>query len=361
MNYMEINPLQNSTIMRMFYERKEINTHPPYQRMSGVWTVEKKQLLLDSILNEFDIPKIYFHVYNDKQRRRFSYKYTYAIIDGQQRMNAIWEFMEGNLSLADDFEYFEKKDLEVAGLKYDELGLRYPKLKINFDSYVLPIIGVRADDENNIEDMFLRLNEAVPLNAAEKRNAFSGNLVNAIREISESSFFKKKVKFPNKRLQHYEIACRFLLLEEQIYTKNRIVDTKKHFLDNLAKSYQKENPEIVEIIKSNVAGNLSELNRVFIDSDSLLRAQGIMTVYYLLFRKASKQKEINLITREKLQEFQNLLRTNRDKAQADLFDAEFDLLEFDRLSQQGTNDASGIKERLRILSEFLNLTNPEKI
>jgi len=32
------------------------------------------------------------------------------------------------------------------------------------------------------------------------------------------------------------------------------------------------------------------------------------------------------------------------------------LLEFDRLNQQGTNDASSIKERVRILSEFLGVT-----
>ena len=35
--------------------------------------------------------------------------------------------------------------------------------------------------------------------------------------------------------------------------------------------------------------------------------------------------------------------------------ASFELLEYDRLTQQGTNDASNIKERLRILADFMNL------
>ena len=38
-------------------------------------------------------------------------------------------------------------------------------------------------------------------------------------------------------------------------------------------------------------------------------------------------------------------------AESSILDVDFDLLEYDRLSQQGTNDASSIRERWRILAE----------
>jgi hypothetical protein len=98
-------------------------------------------------------------------------------------------------------------------LSYEDLGKEHPKIKIRFDSFVLPIIAVLTDDIDLIEDMFFRLNEAVPLNSAEKRNAFGGDMVAAIRELANNKFFTKKVKFKNTRYQHYEVAARFLLVE----------------------------------------------------------------------------------------------------------------------------------------------------
>ena len=41
-------------------KRKKIDTNPDYQR-PAVWTKAQKQLLIDSILRDFDVPKIYLH------------------------------------------------------------------------------------------------------------------------------------------------------------------------------------------------------------------------------------------------------------------------------------------------------------
>ena len=50
-----------------------------------------------------------------------------------------------------------------------------------------------------------------------------------------------------------------------------------------------------------------------------------------------------------------MVKENRRTAEATYEDADYDLLEYDRLSQHGTNDISNIKERFRILSEYLSL------
>ena len=46
---------------------------------------------------------------------------------------------------------------------------------------------------------------------------------------------------------------------------------------------------------------------------------------------------------------------HQPKSESDITKATFDLLEFDRLSQQGTNDSNSIKERVRIMKEFLKI------
>lgn len=349
MSYIETFPVQHSTIIRIYSEKDEIIVNPEYQRKGGVWTIEKKQLLIDSILNKYDIPKIYFHKFDRKERALIGK--SYAIIDGKQRLETIWGFIDGDFSLSPDFEYQDNRDLNLSSLSYEDLGKEYPKIKIRFDSFVLPIIGVMTDDLDLIEDMFFRLNEAVPLNSAEKRNAFGGDMVKAIRDLSSHTFFSKKVKFKNTRYQHYEVAARFLLVETAQIESKKLIDTKKVYLDSMAKKYKKGKSTIVNNIKSDVTSYLDDMSKCFTNHDLLLRAQGSMVMYYLIFKWAKETKFT--IKRSKLIAFVDLIKSNRKLAEKSYEEADYDYLEYDRLSQHGTNDVSNIKERVRILQEYL--------
>jgi uncharacterized protein with ParB-like and HNH nuclease domain len=73
---------------------KSINPNPTYQRLE-VWDTEQKQMLIDSILRDIDIPKIYL-------RKLTGAKFKYEIIDGQQRMRAIWDYLKNNFSLSEE-------------------------------------------------------------------------------------------------------------------------------------------------------------------------------------------------------------------------------------------------------------------
>jgi hypothetical protein len=323
--------------------------------MGDVWPLEKKQLLIDSIINDYDIPKIYFHIIHEPRNDKET---LYSVIDGRQRLETIWGFIDGKFSLSDEFEFLRYPTIDLSGLTYDDIAQLHPKVKIIFDSFVLPVIGVETDDEDLIEDMFGRLNEAVPLNAAEKRNAFGGDMVKLIRDVSENNLFKNKVTFANKRYQHREVAARFLLVESSIQTIGRLVDTKKIYLDAMARNYLEMTEKTPDFGKS-VVDVLNEMGNVFSDGDPLLRSQGNMVVYYLLFRKAINLKEDSKITRRKLLDFHDEVSKNRIAAELSIEGASFDLLEFDRLTQQGTNDASNIKERFSVLAKYIGLSETE--
>ena len=356
MSFIETNSIKNSTNMLIYAERHEIRLDPHYQRMGGVWTPEKKQLLIDSILNDYDIPKIYFHIYERKQK--LDTGISYSVIDGRQRLEAIWQFMEGKFNLSEDFDYQRDPEINLAGLSYEDIAKEYPRIRIQFDSFVLPIVGVSTDDEDLIEDMFSRLNEAVPLNAAEKRNALGGLAVQAIRDIAGNTFFTQKVKFANKRYQHLESAARILLTEESLFNNNKVIDTKKVYLDKFATVNAEKSAEMSDLC-NRTSSILDLMNSVFSDSDDILRAQGNIVLYYLIFRKANELGELAKISRRKFIDFREALAANRKSAEENYSDSTFELLEFDRLTQQGTNDASNLKERFRILSEYLGLSEFE--
>ena len=149
----EVFPLRNAAILYLYAQRNSILIKPDYQRMGDIWTIDKKQLLIDSIVNNFDIPKIYFHDLRDWDDRT---KYEFAIIDGRQRLEAIWGFIDGDFPLADDFQYLPHARIKAAGLTYKELSSKYPKIKQLFDATTLSVFVVQTDDVDLIEEMFSR-------------------------------------------------------------------------------------------------------------------------------------------------------------------------------------------------------------
>lgn len=346
--------MSNSTILRLNSERELINIEPEYQRQGGVWDESKKQLLIDSILNDYDIPKLYFHKLTPQQKKDSGKEFDFAIIDGRQRIETLWEFIDGDLPLDPEFQYLVDETVKAGGLSYQDLAITYPKLKIRFDSYILPVILVETEDMDLIDDMFSRLNEAVPLNAAEKRNAFGGPMAKAIRELSTNIFFTDRVKFGNGRYQHREIAARMLYIELSLQTNSKTFDTKKPYLDKMVIDYRESNSNTSQLEAATLIV-INEMNNVFISKDTLLRSQSSISMYYMLFRKAIETNQLNKITRATLFTFYDTLNSNRKIAEADITQATYDYLEFDRLSQQGTNDTSSIKERTRIISEFLGI------
>src|SRR5277367_1002854 len=101
----EITELRSSTVWSLYRMRDRIQIDPLYQRLSDIWTVDKRQLLIDTILNDFDIPKLYLHKFN-RPLQKGSRSYDYSIIDGKQRLETMWSFIDGKIALAEDFKYF---------------------------------------------------------------------------------------------------------------------------------------------------------------------------------------------------------------------------------------------------------------
>lgn len=348
-------PFQNSSILRINSEREYINTHPYYQRKGEVWTTQKKQLLIDSILNDYDIPKLYFHQLSLIQKNDYNGKYDYAIIDGRQRLEAIWGFINDEFTLSEDFIYLADENIQAKNMSYSELASSYPKLKIRFDSYNLPIVLIETDEIELIEDMFSRLNEAVPLNAAEKRNALGGEMARVIRDLADHNFFKNKVKFSNSRYQFREVSSRLLFLLYSLETNNKIVDTKKAFLDKMVINFKNDESLDASKYYNSAVNILNKMSNVYENNDNLLRGQGNITIYFLVFKNAIDKQKLDFVTRNKFVNFYRDLEINRKSAENDITEANFEYLEFERLSQQGTNDSVSIRERTRILSEYIGI------
>ena len=342
---MEMSELPQSTVLYLYSDRDRIEIEPEYQRVGDIWTIEKRQLLIDSILNGFDIPKIYVHKHSTPKKNKDNTPIKYSIVDGRQRLEAIWKFIDGDFSLADDFCFIEDESKKVGPLTYNELATKYPQHKLKFDSYRLSVVGIQTDNLDIIEDMFSRLNEAVPLNAPEKRNAFGGPLPAIIRSVAKHPFFTKNLPIRNKRYQHYDLALKFLLLE----WRKALVDTKKVYLDRFVRDRKTDSDRgRLNKVRRETQETLAAMSKVFTERDALLTSIGSVVLYYFLFQTAMKDGWDSDVTRSTLEEFESERKANRKAAQENFEAADYDLLEFDRYAQ-APNDAYALKIRFNIL------------
>ena len=343
--------LPTDTVVEMYAERQTIDLDPSYQRQSDLWGVEKRQLLIDSIINNFDLPKFYL---NDLTSQVGSTRsvHTYAIIDGKQRLQAIWGFIDGDFVLDNDFEYISDPSVDLSGLSYTELGKQYPLIKARFDAYHLAVTVIQTDDTELIEDMFTRLNDGTGLNAAEKRNAFGGPIPENIRNLEDHQFFKSRVPFSNRRYRHRDIGAKFLWVE----ARDQVVDTKKRILDEFVRGFsrryrnKRQRGRAVseaEELERKVRKVLGSMARVFRANDPLLRRVGMITLYYYLFRFAQ-----DTIKRQSLLAFEEELTRNREVWNTEPSKANLDLVEFDE-HRQSVNDGYALRTRLRILAAYL--------
>jgi hypothetical protein len=349
MSGFQLASLRNSSVWGLYRLKDKVEMNPVYQRESDIWNLDKRQLLIDTIVNQFDVPKLYLHKFTTPIERDGN-SYEYAVIDGKQRLTAIWGFIDGNFALAPDFSYLKseetKEEVAAGGLTYADLARKYPNVKTDFDSYALDVICIETAEPELIEDLFSRLNEAVPLSAPEKRNALPGPLPAAVRALARHPFFNTKLPFSNRRYRHYDLAAKMLL----IISGDEVADTKKAYLDYFFLKSRRLGGNVVDAYSATILEILDWMCAVFIDNDPLLRQIGMTVLYFYLFRRAHERGLKSLLNREAFVRFDESRRENRTLAETDIGRADYRLLEFDRFTQS-PNDAFAIAIRLRVIDE----------
>ncbi|WP_082493227.1 DUF262 domain-containing protein [Acidovorax sp. Leaf160] len=300
-NLFKIHRLDSKTLSWWKNRRDQIDFEPSYQRKGRRWSTSDKQYLVDSILNGFDVPKFYVADFVFGSSKLNEKKKSYAVIDGKQRLEAIFDFFDDEFGLSPTFKLFSNPGLHLGGKKYSELKRDYPAVAEDFDNFNPDVVGVISDDLSFIEELFVRLNRSKPLSGAELRNAFSSPITGVIREIGNHPFFSHNIRFNTNKGQNLNAAAKILMFEVA-----GIQETKKTSLDKFVEQYSvDDNDATMELTRIfDVLGLMSDL---FLFRDPLLQSEGNIPVYYWLVRNSPQEHVIYL--RDFLEEFQEFIRT----------------------------------------------------
>lgn len=326
--------------------RASIDMLPEYQRRGRLWSAADKAYLIDSILNGFDIPKLYIADFTYSDSKLNTQRLPYAVIDGKQRFEAIFDFFDGKITLNEDCRLLEQPTRKISGLGYKDLVDNHADLAEAFDNFNLSVMSVVTEDSNLINELFVRLNRSKPLTGAEIRNAMTGPVPAVLRTIAKHEFFKNFIAFPVARGQDLNAAAKLLMFEYY----DRPLDTKKSRLDSFTKEAAKSRKEL-ELATRRTLGVLDELLGIFLPHDRLLSSAGSLPVYYWFIRsltEADTTKVRQFLVR--FEEARTAVRKEQPVAKA--FARRIaDLHSFNELSRS-TNDEVSQVDRVKILERL---------
>lgn len=347
-----------------------------YQRKL-VWTLAEKQAFIDTILHNYPVPIFLLAKYKLENE----YNYRKEIIDGLQRLNAIFSFIKNEFSVKwndGKYYYFNVSALADSDKMIEE-GLLIQKdnkfdssLCRKFLNYQLPITTTEVSD-TEIEDIFIRINSTGrKLSAQDLRQAGAVGLFSDLvrktacyirGDITEEDIVQlskmPSLSLSNRKL-NYEIN-----INDTFWLKNRILTEKNIRLSRdeeiIARIYS------YIILGDKVSPSSNALNRMydinstynenlneFIESHGLLNVMDVFSKIYSDFNKIFKSVD---------SDFSSWIFKNLDtKGKSKVFQAMFLSLYDLRKNMFIIDNYEELAKALKYIGEkeFTEITNDEE-
>lgn len=153
-------------------DKDQLVLSPKFQRRS-VWKDVAKSFLIDSLLRDKPLPKIFIRQITDISTR----KTVREVVDGQQRLRTIIDYIN------DGFKVKRSHNEQYGDLFFSQLP---DEIKANILDYKFSVDILKSVDDSEVMDVFSRLNTyTTPLNKQELINAeFFGYFKQLVYKIS---------------------------------------------------------------------------------------------------------------------------------------------------------------------------------
>lgn len=233
----------------LLYKRRNQINFPVYQR-GDVWFEEKKILLIESIFMGMDIPKLYLFKTED----------GWDCIDGQQRIKSIIGFFDG------EFAYNNCTFHKLTHSKKDQ-----------FENYELTVVEYTDIKDEEVRQLFVRLQLGAPANSGEKLNAINSNMGEFVKLIVKEPFMHN-VGIPIRRFAKQQVCAQICNNSMFINKPGDFKNSKYEDLAALYRAYKdfntnsKEAKGIIEVLK--------HLNDIFgVDASDIRNRASVVSIY----------------------------------------------------------------------------------
>lgn len=254
-----------STLKTMIEEQIKLN--PDFQRRDR-WDAKKQSRFVESIVMNVPVPPVFLG------EDRYG---SYVVLDGRQRLTAIYDFLRGSYAL-ERLEVWK----ELNGMRYADMedkGLA-PTIKRRF----IPAVLLLRESSPEVKyDVFDRLNTGgVPLNTMEIRNAvFQGKFNRLLHKLSDEPVFRELWDIPQdnterksnnlySNMRDVELVLRFFALREPLNIRKSFKWWLGHYLD-IRNDEAELNEGSLDQDRQAFHRAINSVNRVFGAADAFVR------------------------------------------------------------------------------------------
>lgn len=257
--------VENWTVERLHKARATLS-FPEYQRQPNLWSEAKKSLLIDSILSDIDIPKLYFNEGRDK---------SVEVVDGQQRLWAIWEFID-----------------EAYPYRTDGTAKRFSELSRTereaIQEYQLQVTIFEDAPDEYLRELFVRLQLGLLLVTGERLHAAAGAMKDFVFDKLPKQRFIRGLAIPNRRFAKETLGAQlsinsFARAKLGSFSRTRYEDLQFFFKEyehpqgSDLEFFRKQSKRILEV--------LDDLWQCFADRTRELSNRSYILSVYLVFEQ----------------------------------------------------------------------------
>ena len=328
------------TVEKIGKERERIS-FPEYQREKDLWSDEKKSLLIDSILCDIDIPKLYFNERTDR---------NIEVIDGQQRLWAVWEFLD------DIYGYSIGRE---ESRKYSQL---LKEERDHIDHYKFQITLYKDADEDYLRKLFVRLQLGLLLNAGERLNANTGKMKDFVFGDMAVHRFIASIGVTERRFAKETLCAQIAINAFSLHKVGKFYRTRYDDLNSFFTEYS--SPAGSEAVQFNrtskkIRERLDWLSKCFgSDSGRLNNRSYILSLVLFVYKEDLPEAEQSIFKKFSL----HLWKRLRDEAKLGMDRGNRELYSFQSYLSSAPGEQYQIERRhMKLRDYFVHYKNAGKI
>lgn len=260
------------------YKTFRLNFDLAIQRNDNIWDLRKQSLLIHSLIFEYYVPPIVVVKQDD----------SLSVLDGKQRLTTIIAYTSDDFAL--DVTTPNVGETKIAGLLFSQLPKELQQKILNF-KFDISMAENLTDEE--IENIFYRLNNGVPLNTIEMTRALLGNrVISFLKRITSHPFFEYKINISSSAKKRYTDQELVLQILKLIYEPDGGLNSKdmKPFVKRLKDELLKDT------LKSTLDNALFYLNEAFPQKKKFLKKINIPMLVLLTVEIISLNINLKITT-----------------------------------------------------------------
>ncbi len=267
-------------LKKMYDTTDNLSMDAEMQRGSGQWIGRgyemKRSLLVNSLLNSYPIPPLYF-----QKTATSTNEILFSVLDGKQRLSTLFDFIDGKYPLHPETPpaKIDDETYELADKYFSDLDIECQEEILRYKFLIYCFECAEEDDEDLISEIFFRLNSGVALSGGQKSISLVDlKTAKFVKSILNDKFFSQICTFSALQRRRGDDLCALMqgmllldhkygLYELQTISENDVMKYASH----IRKNYSEEQ-------KNRLYDIIDYLEKVFPEKDKLLKKINIPIV-----------------------------------------------------------------------------------